>query len=150
MEVISGIRVSRGIQIEVNDNGETITMNVDDQTFIDKFYGLIDTLESVEKEMQSQVVKNLGDREQLQLMIERTRPIMDEVDALFGDDSCKKIFGNIVPSPYLMADFFEQLEPIAKKHMDGRQKQIAKKYNRNRKGGNKYRTKEEIILDAMR
>ena len=146
------IRVLRGTPITVNDEGETIIMNAEDQQFIEKFYGLINKLEEITKEMQSPDVAQKSEHEQLKFMIEQTKGIMAEIDAMFGPESCRKIFGNIVPDPYLIADFFEQLQPIAERYAGKRQKDIAKKYNSNRKASrsSKYRTKEEIIQDMMR
>lgn len=146
------IRVNGGIVIDVNDAGDTIIMPVDDETFIEKFYGLIDKLDEISDEMKSEKVKAEDERSQLRIFIDRTKGIMTEIDGMFGQDCCKKVFGDIVPSPYLIADFFEQLKPIAEQHIDERQKKIAKKYNGKRKGArtSKYRTKEEIIQDAMR
>lgn len=135
------IRLSRGVPIRVNDAGETIVMNVEDQTFVEKFYGLIDRLEAVSGEMQSEAVKNMGDHDQLLLMIERTKPIMAEIDAIFGPESCRKVFGDIVPNPYLMADFFDQLKPIAEQYVSKRQEEIKKKYNNHRKGSAAGKTK---------
>lgn len=146
------IKLSRGIPIVVNDEGETIIMHPENQNFIERFYGLVDMLESISAELQSEEVRKAGEHEQLLVVIDRTHGIMTEIDAMFGMDSCRKIFGeNVIPSPYLIADFFEQLRPIAEKYTDGRQKEISKKYNRNRKGANasKYRSKEELIQDAM-
>ena len=139
-------------EIEVNDNGETIVVNVEDQNFIDRFYGLIGRLDEITKEMDSEAVKGLEERMQVRKMIERTKELMTDIDGMFGAECCRKVFGDIVPSPYIIADFFEKLTPIAEEYMDERQKTISKKYNNNRKGArtNKYRTKEEIIQDAMR
>lgn len=149
---MASIRVNGGVVIDVNDAGETITMNVDDQEFVEKFYGLIDKLDKVSNEMGSEKVRAEDEHNQIKLLIDRTKGIMAEIDDMFGNDSCRKIFGDIVPSPYLIADFFEQLKPIAEQHVDERQKKIAKKYDAKRKGArtSKYRTKEEIIRDAMR
>ena len=146
------IRVSRGVTIEVNDNGDTITMNADDQQFVEKFYGLIEKSNDISKELKREDVQKLSDHEQLKVVIVKIKELMKDIDVLFGTDSCKKIFGEIVPHPYLIADFFEQLKPIVKKHVDARQRKIAEKYNNKRKGSgtSKYRTKEEIIQDAMR
>lgn len=145
------IRLNRGVPIVVNDEGETITMKPENQNFIEKFYGLVDKLDDLSAEMQSEAVKQMNEHEQLLLLIERTKHIMAEIDAMFGPESCRKIFGDIVPSHYLIADFFEQLKPIAERYTDGRQKEISKKYNGNRKGAraSKYRSKEELIRDAM-
>ena len=37
--------------------------------------------------------------------------VMREVDALFGADTCRKVFGEIVPGIELFDDFFSQLLP---------------------------------------
>ena len=106
MENVQKIRVSRGIVIEVNDAGETITLNVEDTMFLDH----------------------------VTLMIERTKGRRARIDDIFGADTCRKVFGDTVPGPYMIADFFDQLMPIAEKYMDERQKEIGKKYNRTRRG----------------
>ena len=144
------IRVNSGIIVNVNDNGDTITINVEDQLFIEKFFLAIENFEKIQKEMSAPKWKEKSEREQLSAMIDKTKEIMEEIDDMFGAGACKKVFGDIIPSVYLISEFFEQLIPIASKYADERQKKIAEKYNRKRKGGNKYRTKEEIIQDTMR
>lgn len=144
------IRVNSGIVVNVNDNGDTITINVEDQSFIDKLFGFYNRIDSVANEMNTPEMEGKSEREQLDSVIEKTKEIMKDIDGMFGDNACKKVFGDIIPSPYLIADFFDQLVPIANQYMDERQKKIAERYNRKRKGGSKYRTKEEIIQDAMR
>lgn len=128
------IRVNSGIVVEVNDNGDTITVNAEDQGFIDKFFGLIDKLETLQKKAKVPELKEKSEREQLHFSMDNTKEIMAEIDGLFGEDACKKVFGDIIPNPYLIADFFDQLTPIAKQYMDARQKKIAEKYSRRRKG----------------
>lgn len=149
---MENIRVNRGIVVNVNDAGDTITVNVEDQMFIDRFFGLINRLDEMSKDMDSDAVKALEKREQVRKLIEKTKELMEDIDGLFGEGCCRKVFGDIVPSPYLIADFFDQLTPIAEAYMNERQKDIAKKYNNARKGArtSKFRTKEEIIQDAMR
>ena len=66
---------------------------------------------------------------------------MSDIDNMFGENACKKVFGDIIPNPYLIADFLDQLTPIAEQYMDARQKKISERYSRNRKGGGKYHTK---------
>lgn len=129
------INVRSDIVVSVNKNGDTITVNVEDQGFIERFYGLIDRLNAIEETMKSEEVKKLGQREQLQRMIAETKCIMADIDVLFGEGCCRKAFGDIVPSPYLIADFFDQLTPIAEQYMNERQKRIESKYSRGRKGG---------------
>lgn len=135
------IRVNSGIVVEVNDNGDTITVNAEDQYFIEKFLGLHEKLHNIAK-MDTKELEEKNEHEQIGIMIETTKEIMAGIDGLFGENACKKVFGDIVPSPYLIADFFEQLTPIAEQYMDERQKKIASKYNRNRKGGSKQRTRK--------
>lgn len=146
------IRVNSGIVVEVNDNGDTITVNAEDQEFIDKFFALNENLERITKEMEAPELKEKSEREQLHCLMDKTKDIMEDIDSLFGENACKKVFGDIIPNPYLIADFFEQLTPIAEQYMDARQKKIAEKYSNKRKGArsNKYRNKEQIIQDAMR
>jgi len=128
------IRVNSGIAIEVNDAGDTITINAEDQSFIDRFYGMIEKLQEMTKEMEASEMEKKGERDSLKIMIERTREIMKDIDDLFGADSCKKVFGDIVPSAYLIADFFDQLTPIAEKYIGERRKIIENRYSRRRKG----------------
>jgi len=129
------IRVSRGIEINVNDAEETICIPVEDQNLTVKFFGLVEMLENIEKEA------GKADRESIdgvKHMIELTKELMAEIDNMFGQESCRKIFGDIVPGPYALADFFEQVTPIIEDHMDKRQKEIAQKYNRRKKGARKH------------
>lgn len=118
------IRVGKDIEISVNDYGDTIRINAEDQNFIEKFYGMLDKLEESSKRVQSEDTKQLGERERLKMVIEETKGIMTEIDSIFGENSCKKIFGDIVPGMYLIADFFFQLRPIVDKYVAERNKDI--------------------------
>lgn len=40
----------------------------------------------------------------------------ERIDALFGDDVCKKVFGNIVPGMAAFSDFFDQLTPFMEEY----------------------------------
>jgi hypothetical protein len=78
-----------------------------------------------------------NDREALKIITEKTKILMSVIDDMFGEDACKKIFGNIVPSGFAIAEFVEQLVPIFDNYTNTRQKKISGKYSRNRKGGHK-------------
>lgn len=144
------IRVNSGIVVNVNDNGDTIVVQTEDQLFMDKFFALTEKLDKIANEANASELEQKSEREQLRFLMDRTKTIMEDIDGLFGKDTCKKVFGDIIPSPYLIADFFDQLTPIAKQYMDVRQEKISRKYNRKRKGGkNRYRNKEQIIQDMM-
>lgn len=130
------IRVSGGIRIEVNDNGDCIVAHVEDHNFIDNFRGLIDKFERIHEELKTAETGQISKEAQIQLVKEKMQEIMGAIDGLFGLDSCKKVFGEgIIPSGYLVAEFFEQLTPIFQEYTSNRQKTIAEKYSRNRGHG---------------
>ena len=133
------IRVSTGVTIEVNDNGDTIVARIDDALFVNGFYDLLDSMEQKQKEIDEMTTgpTRYEDREILSLITEKTKEVMDDIDGLFGTDTCKKVFCGTIPSAYAIADFFDQLIPIFEEYADARQKKIAEKYNRGRKGHNK-------------
>ena len=106
------IRVNTGVKIEVNDNGDVIVARLDDNQFIGKFYDIVDTMEKVSNYMNSEEMKAKDGKAQLDAITEKTKEIMTEIDNLFGVNSCKKVFGDIIPSGYALADFFDQLIPI--------------------------------------
>ena len=128
------IRIKSGIEITVNEKGETICINAEDRTFLDKFYGLLDKFSEAEAHMKSEKVRGLKDRAALQEMIVQTREIMKEIDGLFGEGACKKVFGDIVPTPYLLAIFFDKMLPYTEQYANERQQNISKIYSRSRKG----------------
>lgn len=153
------IRVKRGIEVKVNDAGETIIMNVEDQLFIERLYGLLDQMNEAESVLKTQEVRDMEDHDRLKITIEKTRGIMGGIDEIFGMDACKIIFGDIVPSMYLIADFFSQIEPITRKYIQARRSEIDQKYGRNRKEAryqnrhrsdkkNQQRNRNELIRDA--
>ena len=132
------IRVSTGVTIEVNDNGDTIVARIDDTLFVNGFYDLLESMEKKQKEIEKMDTNPAysDDRKKLEFVKEKITEIMEEIDKLFGADACKKVFCGAIPSAYAIADFFDQLVPIFNEYADARQKKIAEKNNRNRKGNN--------------
>lgn len=129
------ISIKSGIVVEVNEKGENITVNVEDQNFIDRFYKLIEKLDAVKEKVIEAGSKGKSDHEKLQIVIDQTKELMTDIDGVFGEGCCLKVFGDIVPNPYLIAEFFEQMTPVLKQYADERRDRISKKYNRGRKGG---------------
>ena len=119
---MAGIRVNTGVKrIDVNDNGDYITINLNDNTFLDRFFLLYENLvkmadessakESAVREKYKDYVGNKnggsGDverlpdgmiRDVLSLYKDAGKTMMGEVDGLFGEGTCKKVFGDITPS----------------------------------------------------
>lgn len=127
------IKIGHKVEVEVNDAGESIVLNFDDCAFIDSFFNIADSLEKASEFFNGEF-NELNEHEKVKATKEKMQEIMNDIDSLFGDGSCKKIFGNIVPSPYLIYDLFEQLAPMIEKYSNERKEKIAEKYNKNRKG----------------
>ena len=120
---MNGIRVNTGVKrIEVNDDGDYITLNLSDNDFIDRFFSLYKNIQKMaeessakEKDIRAQYSGGEDQNGLLQelfgLYKEASASMMLEVDKLFGESACKKVFGDITPSFELYLDFFEQLTP---------------------------------------
>ncbi len=121
---MAGIRVNTGIKrIEVNDDGDYITISLNDNDFLDRFFALYENIqrmaeESNQKGMAIQEKYKADDdkggflKETFSLYKECGKDMMSEVDKLFGGGTCKKVFGDITPTFDLYLDFFEQLTPF--------------------------------------
>lgn len=122
MEKLKSIAV--GTEIEVNDQGDTIICNFGSQEFYAGFKDLVENLEKIQRYVAGSEFKAKSEREQLQIMINKTHDIMHDIDRVFGADTCKKVFGDITPNPFMIADFFDQICPIAEKYTNGRTKEL--------------------------
>lgn len=129
------LRVQRGIKIEVNDEGEYIIADINDMAFVDRFYSIADSMMNISEELEKPEIAGMEEKKRLEIMIDRTRDIMNDFDSLFGAEACRKVFGSgVVPAPFLFIDFFEGLMPVFEQYADARQKKISEKYSKNRKG----------------
>lgn len=131
------IRVNRGIEIGVNDKGESIFVDAENTLWVQKFKNLINNLNEVSKELESVDTESMSEDEQLELVIKTMRGLMANIDELFGKGACLKVFGDIVPTPTAVLDFFEQLTPIVEKYSNNRIEKLNAKYSKSRKGGKK-------------
>ena len=128
--------IAAGTEVQVNDQGDTIICNFGSQEFYAGFKDLVENLEKIQHYVAGSEFKAKSEREQLQIMINKTHDIMHDIDRVFGAETCKKVFGDITPNPFMIADFFDQICPIAEKYTNGRTKELYEKYNRGRKGNN--------------
>lgn len=128
------LRVETGVTIEVNDAGECIVARLDDNSFTDKFYDILDTMEKTSNLLDEANLNGKDEREQLAIVTERIKMVMQDIDNLFGVGACKKVFGDIIPSGYAIADFFDQLLPIFEEYANEKQQKILSKYSNKRKG----------------
>lgn len=123
---MAGIRVNTGVKrIEVNDNGDYITLSLNDNDFLDRFFGLYENIqrmaddytgkESAIREKYKGAEEAGRDsilKETFSLYAQAGKDMKQEVDGLFGEGTCKKVFGDTTPTFDLYLDFFEQLAPF--------------------------------------
>ena len=102
--VDGSIRIKSGLRISVNDAGDEIFIPVENTQFIEEFYKMLDTFSEINKNIKSKAA-GLETADMVKPIEEEIRSMMGELDRLFGDGCCQKVFGNIVPSPYIIADF---------------------------------------------
>ena len=121
ISVKSGVKV-----VEVNDLGETISLPLGDQAFT---HGLVELMQMFSDKAGevAQACKNIeisgnaaAKAEQLSsaasLNLKVCTEMKDRVDALFCDEVCRKVFGDIVPSMTAFSDFFDQLAPFMEEY----------------------------------
>ena len=97
---MAGIRVSASIKkIEVNDQGDCITLNFSDNSFPDRFFTMLDHIQKRAEDVQAQEIEirehcEAGDaaRTAAAMYREFHEDVMREVDALFGADTCRKVY----------------------------------------------------------
>lgn len=137
----SGIRV-----IEVNDSGECISIPVGDASFFERFSNIIkgfsEKQAGYEKRAQelSEKYKDHPDGtdaifDGVQLYSEMCRETCVELDRLFGEGCCRKVFPGVEsPGIELITDFLEKLAPFMNKYAQERSEKISLRYSRGRKG----------------
>lgn len=142
------LRVDSGIKnIEVNDNGDYISVPISDADFYERFGVLIKNFENKQTEIEQQA-KELSEKrkekpdddvdmivDSIQLYADLCRYTCAELDSLFGEGCCRKVFVGINnPGVELIGDFFEQITPLLNQYAKERNQKINLMYNRNRKG----------------
>lgn len=118
---MAGIRVSTGAKrIEVNDNGDYITLNFADQSFPERFFAMVDRVTDIAKdaEPREKEIREKYPAGSVELYrafssfnLEFHTAVAGEIDGFFGAGTCKRVFGDIVPGIDLIDDFFQQLMP---------------------------------------
>lgn len=140
---MAGIRVNTAVKkIEVNDNGDYITLNFSDNSFPNRFYTMLEHIEQMAKDIEIREAEIRGkyeddkdgfNRAAIALYCEFHESIMNDVDALFGENTCKKVFGDIVPGIELFEEFFTQLTPYFEEYANDRAARLSR-YSANRTG----------------
>lgn len=128
------IRISSGVQkIEVNDEGETILLPVSDDGFIVAFYKLLDRVQTAAQSIPQTGEDIAGNMEAVETVVALEQELREKVDGLFGPETCRKVFGPILPSMDLFVEFFGSLLPFIEAHRDKRLAKMSK-YDAGRTG----------------
>lgn len=136
MKLDGSIHIKSCLRVCVNDVGDVILIPIEDTQFIEDFFNMLEEFSEANEKIRTKV-SNLEGVEQVKPIKEEIKGMMAELDRIFGEESCKKIFGNIIPTPYAMAEFLDQMVPILQKYTNERQSKIAEKYSKNRRIGQK-------------
>ena len=147
MAKTNGIRVNTGAKkIEVNDNGDFIMLNLNDEGFAKRYLDMLDFFQEKARELepqfklideQEETFDNMGIsndvKQAIKLSTDFHEKIRDCIDNVFGKDACLKVFGPILPSSEMYFDFFEQIAPYFEAFGKERAKKT-NKYNAGRTG----------------
>lgn len=120
------VKSSTNYVIEVNDNGDTIQLDLADVSLPSKLILLIQDIEKAEKEFQEEV-EEIIKREDFEIARGMTQNQLDfykkqdelcnkcreYIDVVFGKNASEKIFGEY-NNPEMFNDFFEAIKP----HLD--------------------------------
>ena len=124
--------VSYAKEIEVNDNGDTIILQVEDQAIPRKIKKLVKTLEAKAKELEG-----LDDEADIDIIEDKNYEMnllaKAAIDDIFGEGTCKKVFGDIVPPVERHIEFIKQIIPYFEEYAKERVQRL-EKYNPDRVG----------------
>lgn len=125
------INISSGIKrIEVNDAGEYIILPVGDDSFIQRFVSMMDEIQVQTEATAMDEQDILGTMTKLVAVDE---DVKKKIESLFGEGTCKKVFGDILPGIDMFMEFFEQLLPFIDEHQKSRIEKM-NKYSASRAG----------------
>lgn len=106
--------------IEVNDSGDTITLNLGDISFTSNLLSLLQDFGEAAERISGKAAELSGtDPEKLTKLMELAdfnvnvcNTLKQRVDDVLGPDTCKKVFGDGTPGIPDLMDFFGQLMGI--------------------------------------
>lgn len=135
------IRIQRNVKhIEVNDNGDTLDLDFDDLNLPYAFYGMIKQFEADRTKFTKELaekIKDKSDEETVDAFVEAERELniymRDAIDKVFGEGTCRKVYGDILPSVEMHMQFFDALRPYFEEEAKRRQAKM-NKYSARRMG----------------
>lgn len=135
------LHIARNIKkIEVNDDGEFITLNFDDLELPYRYYGMLRRFEQDRVKFTNELAKKLKNKpssicteELVEAEYNLNIYFRDAVDEIFGEGTCRKVYGDILPSFEMHMQFFDALRPYFEEEAKRRQEKM-NKYNAKRSG----------------
>lgn len=135
------IRIQRNVkQIEVNDNGDFITLDFDDLNLPYRYYGMLKKLEKDRARLTNELAEKLKGKpadictdELVNAERELNIYFRDAVDEVFGEGTCRKVYGDILPSLEMHMQFFDLIRPYFEEEAARRQQRMSK-YSAKRSG----------------
>ena len=141
------ITISSGVKkIQVNDSRECITFDTRDQGFLAEMVALTKYFEAKRPEYQAKLAEieampSSTQEEQIaraaaacDFNMKVCEHLKQQVDNIFHDEVCRKVFGNITPTVDVFAEFFLQLAPIVRIAQMERQEKVRKYTDKYRRG----------------
>lgn len=130
-------------KIQVNEDGDYIVLPMGDNAFPKRLIDFTQKMKDVyneliekEKEFKRNGLDetNISDISEISdARAEIYTRIGTFFDEIFGNDSCRKVFGNLAPAQDIMISFLEQIKPLVERFADERRATIEKKYQPKRR-----------------
>ena len=135
------IRITRNIKrIEVNDQGECIVLDFDDLNLPYRYYNMLRKMEQDRIKFNEELAEKLKgktDEEATAELIEAERRLniyfRDAVDEVFGEGTCRKVYGDILPSIEMHMQLFDELRPYFEEEAKRRREKM-NRYSARRTG----------------
>lgn len=153
---MDSLRLDSGVKkIEVNEEGEYISINLSDNAFFERFNGFINWFDKKQIDIEQKAAElqkkypeqeTMGEETEIKFNFQQFddysklyKEICDEVskklDDLFGAECLHKVFPDVQsPGFELICDFLDAVTPYLEKYAKKRNEKINTKYNRKRKG----------------
>lgn len=144
------------VKVYLNKQDDFIQINVSDSSLFEKFASFISWLETNTEELKKWDQEHKDDEtpilEIIQKKIGAYKEYCSRLDEVLGENTCRMYFRELyeankdfVPDDECIYDLVEEIMPVFNELFAKKQDRLKLKYNRERKGAKRYRTKEELI-----
>lgn len=127
----NSIRINSGnLKIEVNDDGEYIILPLGSEKFIQSFYKMMDDLrkktETAANELKASDESPESILNELDQVVSVSDSLFEQTEQLFGEGTCRKVFGETRPGIIPMIEFFDALLPFIEDYQKERASRLNK------------------------